>query len=288
MPLLQTTIKNILTRTSGYLNTVSSHSLQPYRGCTFGHSLCGVACYVRHNGNLTQGRQWGDFLEVRTNAAESYLANVERERRWIQRRGQPFSIFCSSATDPFVPQEARFGITRQILEAMLQAPPEVLILQTHSARVVDYLPLYLRLRDRCQIRVHVSIETDREELPGLPRPASPLEKRVEACRRLREAGIRTVVTVAPLLPIAEPEQFFARLAKVADAVVLDHFMGGDGTPDGRRTLRTALPAAMAAVDPASVTLAYRDAMVQVAQRYFPGKVGVCVDGFAGRFLPKPS
>jgi hypothetical protein len=40
---------------------------------------------------------------------------------------------------------------------------------------------------------------------------------------------------------------------------------------------------MAAVDPASVTLAYRDAMVQVAQRYFPGRVGVCIDGFAGRF-----
>jgi hypothetical protein len=52
-----------------------------------------------------------------------------------------------------------------------------------------------------------------------------------------------VVTVSPLLPIADPERFFARLAGLADAVVIDHFIGGDGTPDGSRTLRTGLPAA---------------------------------------------
>jgi hypothetical protein len=65
----ETTVKNILTRTSGYLRTVTSHSLQPYRGRTFGNSLCGVGCYVQHNGHVLQGRPWGGFLEVRTNAA---------------------------------------------------------------------------------------------------------------------------------------------------------------------------------------------------------------------------
>ena len=34
-------VKSVLTRTSGYLKTVCSHSLQPYRGCSFGRSLCG-------------------------------------------------------------------------------------------------------------------------------------------------------------------------------------------------------------------------------------------------------
>jgi hypothetical protein len=75
----ETTIKKMLTRAEGFLRNnegaavVSSHSLHPYCGCTFGNSLCGVGCYVRSNINLTKGREWGGFLEVRTNAAQSYL-----------------------------------------------------------------------------------------------------------------------------------------------------------------------------------------------------------------------
>jgi hypothetical protein len=94
-----------------------------------------------------------------------------------------------------------------------------------------------------------------------------------------------VVTVAPLLPIADPSAFFARLADAADAVVIDHFVGGDGTSDGSRTAHTELPAAMARVDPASVELAYRERVVAVAREHLPGRVGVGADGFAGRWLP---
>jgi DNA repair photolyase len=282
----ETTIENILTRTTGYLRTVTSHSLQPYRGCTFGHALCGVGCYVQHNQHLVQGREWGGFLEIRTNAADSYLAHSDREARWARRDGGRFSIFCSSATDPFVPQEFRHGITRAIFEAMLEKPPDELIVQTHSHRVADYAGLLRELASRCDVRVHLSIETDREAIPGLPPHASPVERRFDACTRLREAGLRVMVTVSPLLPIADPERFFARIANVADAVVLDHFIQGDGSALGQRTLRTGLPQAMAALEPASVELAYRDAMICVAQRHLPGRVGVSIDGFAGRFLDR--
>lgn len=283
LELSHVTVKNVLTRTTGFLRTVSSHSLQPYRGCTFGNALCGVGCYVQHSRHITQGRPWGGFLEVRTNAAASYLANCERERRWAARRNEPFSIFCSSATDPFVPQEFQFGITRGVLEAMCEFPPDLLILQTHSHRVTETLPLLVPLSQRCRLRAHISIETDRERLPGLPAHAGPIEKRFAACRQLRDAGIFTVVTVSPLLPIADPDRFFARIAEVADAVVLDHFIQGDGSADGGRTLRTPLPAAMAALDPRSISLTYRDEMATCARRYLPGHVGVNIDGFAGRF-----
>lgn len=277
-------VRNILTRTTGYLRTVSSHSAQPYRGCTLGLSLCGAGCYVRHNHHLTRGREWGTFLEARHNAAESYRTTCERERRWARRRRGEFSIFLSSSTEPFVPQEFRLGVTRRLLEAMLELPPDVLILQTHSHRAVEYLDLYRELRERTRLRVHVSIETDREEVPGLPPHASSVESRFEAAKALRAAGIFTVVTVSPILPVADPERFFARIAACADAVVLDHFIAGDGTPDGRRTLATALPAAMAALESASTSLEYRDRLVEVARRHLPGKVGVHIDGFAGRYL----
>lgn len=281
------TIANVLTRASGYLKTVCSHSLQPYRGCTLGRALCGVGCYVRSNGHVLRGRTWGSFLEVRENAAESYLQHFDRERAWARRSRGSFSIFLSSATEPFLPQEKTYRITHSVLEAMRECPPDELILQTHSADVAGARDVLLALSKRCDLRVHVSIESDRDRLPGLPPPASSVDDRLEAARTLRAAGLRTVITVSPLLPIEDPEAFFARICGVADAVVIDHFIGGDGSPDGQRTLRTELPAAMAKVDPDSLTLAYRDRMIGVAQRYLPGRVGVGQDGFAGRHLPEP-
>jgi DNA repair photolyase len=284
MELTLTQIDNILTRTSGYLKTVTSHSVQPYRGCTLGNSLCGAGCYVRSSLHITRGRPWGGFLEVRTNAAQSYLRHVDGERAWARRARGQFSIFLSSATEPFLPQEFRYRVTRSLLEAMLDGPPDLLIVQTHSHRSAEYLPLCERLARRCALRMHISIETDRDTLPGLPPSASSVAKRFEAARSFKAAGIPTIVTVSPLLPIAAPDRFFARVAEVADAVVIDHFIQGDGTADGSRTRRTALPAAVALVDPTATELAYRDRMVEIAQRYLPGRVGVNVDGFAGRWL----
>jgi DNA repair photolyase len=276
-------VEEVLTRSSGFLRSVATHSLQPYRGCTFGRSLCGVGCYVRQSPWVTRGREWGSFLEVRTNAAEAYLASARRERAWAHRRGSRFSIFLSSATDPFLPQEARYGVTRRLLEAMVGDPPDELILQTHSDRVVGALDLCAALARRSDLRVHVSIESDRDRLPGLPPPAASVTARLDAAARLRAAGVRVVVTVSPLHPIADPERFFARIAEVADAVVIDHFIEGDGSRDGSRTRRSELPAAMAAVDPASVALAYRDRIVACARDVMPGRVGVSAAGFAGRY-----
>ncbi len=277
-------IGNILTRAGGFLKTVSSHSAQPYRGCSFGNSLCGVGCYVQHYAHLTRGRRWGGFLEVRRNAADSYRRNYPRERAWARRSRGRFTIFLSSSTEPFLPQEFRYRITRGLLEAMLELPPDELIVQTHSQRVVDYLGLLAGLGRACRLRVHVSIESDRDQFPGLPRSPNPVSGRLEAAKALKASGIQTVITVAPLLPIRDPERFFRRVAECAHAVVIDHFIQGDGTPQGTRTARTPLPAAMEAVLPGSSRLAYRDEMVRVAQRFLPGRVGVNVEGFAGRYL----
>ena len=288
LEITETTIKKVLTRAeSGFLRNaegrgpVSSHSLQPYCGCTFGNSLCGKACYVQSNYNVTKGRPWGRFLDVRTNAADSYRQHYEAERRWAQRKRGRFAIFCSSSTDPFLPQESQYGITHSILEAMVDSPPDRLILQTHTHLVTRYMDLYAQLRDKCELRFHISIETDREKMPGLPPHASPVARRLEACEELHAAGHFVAVMVSPVLPIDDPDGFFRCISQVADATVLDHYIIGDGTPDGRRTARTDVPSAMAAVNPDSVKLAYRDQMVEVARRHMPGRVGVSADGFAG-------
>lgn len=275
--------KKILTRASGYLRAVCSHSLQPYRGCGFGNALCGAYCYVRHNPWITRGAPWGSFVEARANAAELYLREATAERRWARRARGAFAVFLSSSTDPFQPHEQRLRLTARVLAAMRDQPPDELIVQTHSDRVRDCADLLAELAGRCALRVHLTIESDRDRLPGLPPPSCSVERRFAAAAALRARGLRVVITVSPLLPIADPAAFFARIAATADAVVLDHFVQGDGTPDGSRTARTALPVAMAAVDPGSTELGYRDRMAALARRFLPGRVGIGREGFAGRF-----
>ena len=278
-------VRSVLTRTSGYLSSVCSHSLNPYRGCSYGRSLCGVACYARFQ-FAVQGRgDWGTFLEVKQRCSELYLLGAPRERRWARRRGR-FSIFLASSTDPFVPQERTYRITRQLLNAMLQEPPDELIIQTHSPLILDEIETLQALGQLCELRIHLTIESDRDSLPGLPPPAFSVERRMQAARTLKAAGLRVVVTMAPLHPLADPGGFFRRLTDCADALVIDHFIEGDGSKNGSRTRRTRLPESMEQAQSNSSLLGYRDQVVQWARRHFSGEVGVGCEGFAGRYLER--
>lgn len=268
-------IGRILTRTCGFLGSVVSHSLQPYRGCAFGKSLCGVGCYARHNWWLTRGRPWGEFVEVRTNAPQAYRKEYPAERTYAHRRGK-FGIFLSSSTEPFQPAEQKHRITQQTLQTMVDLPPDVLIVQSHSHHMADCAEFYVKLAKLCDLRLQLSIETDLDRIEGLPPFASGVEDRIEAIGRMKQAGLKVTATVAPLLPIHDPERFFRRLKEVADGVIIDHFIDGDGSPHGKgaRTLKTPLPLAMSKINPESITLEYRENIAAIARKYFPGKVGV--------------
>lgn len=274
--------QSILTRTSGYLKAVSSHSLNPYVGCGFGRSACGVGCYVRFNQWLTRGREWGHFVDIKVNAAEVYLQTVAREKNWARKSRNCFSIFFSSSTDPWQPVERKVRLTRQLLSAMQEIPPDELILQTHSSLILDDLNSIQSLSGKCDLRVHISIEGDRDRLPGLPSPPCSLEKRLGVLKTIADRGIKAVACLSPLYPMKEPDAFFSRLSKMGiSAVVIDHFIQGDGTPAGSRTLKTLLPSAMAKVVPESVHLSYRDAIARIAGKYLP--VGISASGFAGHY-----
>jgi DNA repair photolyase len=282
MKVEETHCKSILTRTSGYLKAVSSHSLNPYAGCGFGRSACGEACYVRFNQWLMRGREWGRFVDVKINAAEIYLQTVNKEKKWARKDGGSFSVFFSSSTDPWQPIERKYRVTRQLLEAMHEVSPDRLILQTHSARLLDDLESIQTLSRICDLRVHISIEGDRDRLDGLPPPPCSLEERLDALKKLVDLKIPAVACLSPLYPMIAPDAFFSRLSQIGiTAVVIDHFIHGDGTKEGSRTLKTKLPQAMAAAEPDSVHLDYRDAIARIAEKYLP--VGISSSGFAGHY-----
>ncbi len=249
---------SILTRTSGYLKDVCSHSLNPYIGCGFGNTSCGEGCYVRFNQWLNKGREWGRFVDVKVNADEVYINTAQTERRWA----------------------TRFRVTRRVLEAMLEETPDQLILQTHSSGITEDMDRIISLSQRCDLRVHLSIEGDQDSLPGLPPPPCSVEERIRLVEELASQGITTGVCMSPLYPLNDPDVFFQRITESgASAVVIDHFIEGDGTQDGSRTQRTRLPQALARVDEQAVKLSYRENVAKIARNYLP--VGISSSGFAG-------
>ncbi len=283
MEITQTHCTSILTRTSGYLREVCSHSLNPYVGCGYGNSSCGEGCYVQFNQWLLRGRRWGDFVDVKVNADKVYCKTARVEKSWAARRGVPFSVFFSSSTDPWQPVEKKFRVTRRVLNAMLEEVPDILILQTHSSMIIEDMESIVALDRLCDLRVHLSIEGDQDTLPGLPLPPCSVHQRIQLVKEFALRGVKVVVCMSPLYPLKNPDSFFSRLSESgASAVVIDHFIEGDGTQDGSRTQRTRLPLAIKSFDEQALDLSYRDKVAAIARNYLP--VGISAAGFAGVYF----
>ncbi len=227
------TCRSIVNRTGGFLSGFT-HTINPYHGCSYGRTLCGLPDYapeiVRCFG---EDRPWGGYLDVKVNAPEAYAADHDRIRS--SRRPQ-LRIYMSSVTDPYVPQERAYRLTGRILEAMRERPPDLLALQTHTPNVLWDADLLADLAARFPLSVQISVETDRESFgPPFPPHAYPVAGRIEALASLRARGVETVAVVSPLWPIADVEGFARRLEASAAFVVIDHYLVGDGSRDGART-----------------------------------------------------
>jgi DNA repair photolyase len=225
--------RSILTPTGGFLLGFT-HTLNPYRGCSFGGALCGVYCYASETRyGQDRSEPWGSYVLAKEQAAELYRT----EAAALRANGAPLRIFMSSVTDPYLPQERRLSLTRAILEAMTAATPDLLVLQTHTAGPLRDLDLLVRIAERGRVVVQITVETDRARLPGLPAHATPIATRIETLGQLRAAGLPTIAVVSPLLPLDDERRFAATLGEHADAVILDHYLLGDGSKDGARTKR---------------------------------------------------
>ncbi|MGH7255648.1 MAG: radical SAM protein [Nitrospirales bacterium] len=278
--------QSILNPTGGFLKEGFTHTINLYRGCALGNSLCGLYCYAQWNPYHTLGRAWGSFLDVKSGAAEVYRTQYERLKGPRAGQPKPLDIFMSSVTEPYPPQERTTRRTRVLLEAMVLQPPDSLIIQTHTPLIVDDLEVLRRLHARCRLQINMTVETDMATLPaGFPPHAYSPTSRIDALYTLHEAGLPTVATISPLLPLADPRRFAETLEPVCDRVILDHYLLGDGSPQGRRTKHTALPRLLAEAGYEAWThLDMFESVVALFREVFgaPDRVGVSRAGFNAR------
>lgn len=136
--------RSILNPTSGFLRDGFTHTINMYRGCALGNSLCGRYCYAKWNRCHTLGRPWGSFLDVKAGVREAYRRDYVRLERPRAGAPRPLRVYMSSVTEPYPPQEPAARRARALLEEMLGRPPDLLVIQSTHRSSPTTSPCYWR------------------------------------------------------------------------------------------------------------------------------------------------
>jgi DNA repair photolyase len=185
-------------------------SINPYRGCEHG---C-VYCYARPSHayvDLSPGIDFETKIFYKADAARLLRAELARPGY----RCQP--IMLGANTDPYQPVEKRLGVTRQILEVLLELRHPVTVI-TKGALVLRDLELLTALAALNLVRVTVSLTTLDPELKRTlePRTASP-QARLRVIAELARARVPVGVLTAPMIPAVNDHELEALLEAAAAA-----------------------------------------------------------------------
>ena len=168
-------------------------SVNAYRGCEHG---C-VYCYARPSHayhDLSPGLDFESKLFAKPNAAELL-------RKTLAKPGYKVApIAIGTNTDPYQPIERTYRITRSILQLCLETKHPIVI-TTKSARVLEDMDLLVELSKLGLTGVALSVTSLDPKLTGIlePRASAPI-KRLDAVKKLTEAGVYTHVNIAPIIP----------------------------------------------------------------------------------------
>jgi DNA repair photolyase len=194
-------------------------TINPYRGCEFGCKYC----YARYTHEFMElpAEEFEDKIYAKQAAAHL----LQQELRRVDRRD---AIAIGTATDPYQPAERRFRRTRAILEVFARQRGWHLGLITKSDLIVRDLDLLSEIAAANVLNIHITITTLDAGLARLLEPRVPRpDLRLEAVRKVAEAGIAVGVNPNPIMPgITDGERALDALAKASrDAGALT-FGGG--------------------------------------------------------------
>ncbi len=185
-------------------------SINPYRGCEHG---C-IYCYARPTHEylgFSAGLDFESRILVKENAPELLRTELS-SRKW-----KPQVIALSGVTDCYQPVERQLKLTRRCLEVLAEfRNPVGIVTKNHLVtRDIDVLK---RLAEHNAVAVYVSLTTlDRDLASRMePRTSQPAH-RLEAIRKLAEAGIPTGVITAPVVPAINDHEVPELIATAAKA-----------------------------------------------------------------------
>ena len=121
-----------------------------------------------------------------------------------------------SATDPYQYIERKYRLSRRCLKVLVDCNLKGLTVHTRSHVILDDLDLLTQFGSR--LRVGFSVPTNDDRVRKRTEPKAPkIGVRLNAMKRLREAGIYVTASLAPVL-YCQPREFAEQIADVADGV----------------------------------------------------------------------
>ena len=187
-----------------------TYSVNAYRGCEHGCAYCYARPTHEYLG-FNAGIDFETRIMVKHDAAK-LLREAFDKPSW-----KPQLVFMSGNTDCYQPCEREFKLTRQMLEVFLDYRNPVGII-TKNGLIMRDVDLLAELAKLNLVRVHFSITTlDRALARKLePRTATP-ERRLQAMKKLTEAGVTCGVMIGPVIPGLNDDEIPAILTAARQA-----------------------------------------------------------------------
>jgi DNA repair photolyase len=205
-------VRSLLNRCVSRRQMPFTWTINPYRGCEFACKYC----YARYTHEFMEMRDGIEFEQKIY--AKQHAADLLRQEIRKVKPGEQIAI--GTATDPYQPIERKLEITRAILEEFARHSGLELGIVTKSALVARDIDLLKQIAQGNEIFVNFTITTTDTELARILEPRAPRpDLRLEALRKLREAGIGAGVICAPVLPgiTDSPKQLESVVRGAADA-----------------------------------------------------------------------
>ncbi len=195
-------VQSVMTKSS---LPVGGFSVNPYVGCPHACKYCYASFMKRFTGHT---EPWGTFLDVK------HWKPITNPHKYDGQR-----IVIGSVTDGYNPYEEEFCRTRRLLEELKGTNAEIMIC-TKSDLVLRDLDL---LKKFPKVTVSWSINTLDEQFRMDMDRAVSIERRIEAMKKVYEAGIRTVCFVSPIFPgITDVKSIIGRVRDFADLIWLEN------------------------------------------------------------------
>ncbi len=184
-------------------------SINPYRGCEHGCSYC----FARPTHSYLGFSPGLDF-ETKIAYKPDAVALLRQELAHKSYRCRPIALGIN--TDGWQPIERKLRLTRGLLEVLAECRHPVSIV-TKSALIERDLDLLSDMARDDLVHVMFSVTTlDRELARSMePRAATP-QRRLDAMRKLHEAGVPVGVLFAPLIPALNDHDMEAVFAAAKD------------------------------------------------------------------------
>lgn len=193
MEFLHVNAKSVVNRVPEASRMPFRFTINAYRGCSHGCTYCFARPTHEYLG-LGIGEDFDRKIVVKINAVERARAEL-RSPRWAGEH-----VAMGTNTDPYQKAEGRYHLTRGLIGVLGEAANPFSIL-TKSTLVLRDLDVLAAAARRTSVRLNLSIGTLDREVWRLTEPGTPPpQKRVEAVRRLNQAGIACGVLIAPVLP----------------------------------------------------------------------------------------